>query len=764
MKKYFLITAIVMLAMQSITVSAQQQPNYNLVWDTPSLNSGESMPCGGGDIGLNVWVENGDILFYIARSDAFDENNSLLKLGRVRVRLSPNPFEDGGTFRQELNMDEGCVLISGKNSRNEAADIRVWVDVFNPVIHLEVSNSQKLSASIFYENWRYRDRPIVKDELTQTSFRYGLPGGNETTKKDAVDYEGNKILFYHHNEKQTLFDLSVKQQGVESIQSELTNPLANRTFGGMLEAKGFKPAGTDSGQYCRTDYKAWKLESEKPMKHWTLNIKLHTQQTESVAEWKSELEKPAVSNRKKNLAWWKEVQNRSFIHIESNDGTDLGYKLSRNYRLVRYMYACNARGEWPTKFNGGLFTFDPVHVDGNCPFTPDYRNWSGGTFTAQNQRLSYFPMLKSGDFEWMTSAFEFYNRLLPMAKARCKLHWGHGGAFFPEQIDNFGLSSFADYTFMGNRPENHDKGVDYNPWLEYLWDTSLEFCLMILEKERYTGADISKYIPLIEENLRFFDEHYQYRAKQRGVLGLDGDRKLILYPGSGCETYKMALNSSSTIAALQAVTVRLLELPKHYVDTVKRAYFEQLLTRLPEIRTREIDGHTVISPAWTWERINNLECPQLYPVWPWGVYGIGKPNLETAINTFRYDPHVLTHYGQNNIGWNQYAIWAARLGLTDEAKKLVIQKLQDSGRKFPAYWGSRFNWIPDNDWCGSGIMALQEMLLQNSGDELLLLPACPKDWNVHFKLFAHYGKTVECRYINGEIKELKINGETQNTK
>ncbi|MDR0814595.1 MAG: DUF5703 domain-containing protein, partial [Bacteroidales bacterium] len=77
----------------SLSAFGQQAPNYNLVWDTPGANSGESMPCGGGDIGLNVWVENGDVLFYIARSDAFDENNSLLKQGRVRIRFSPNPFE-----------------------------------------------------------------------------------------------------------------------------------------------------------------------------------------------------------------------------------------------------------------------------------------------------------------------------------------------------------------------------------------------------------------------------------------------------------------------------------------------------------------------------------------------------------------------------------------------------------------------------------------------------------------------------------------------
>ena len=35
----------------------------------------------------------------------------------------------------------------------------------------------------------------------------------------------------------------------------------------------------------------------------------------------------------------------------------------RNYTLFRYMLGCNAYSQWPTKFNGGLFTFDPMYVD-----------------------------------------------------------------------------------------------------------------------------------------------------------------------------------------------------------------------------------------------------------------------------------------------------------------------------------------------------------------------------------------------------------------
>jgi len=46
--------------------------DYNVVWNTQSKNSSESMPCGGGDVGLNVWVENDELLFYLSRSGTFD--------------------------------------------------------------------------------------------------------------------------------------------------------------------------------------------------------------------------------------------------------------------------------------------------------------------------------------------------------------------------------------------------------------------------------------------------------------------------------------------------------------------------------------------------------------------------------------------------------------------------------------------------------------------------------------------------------------------
>ena len=107
---------------------------------------------------------------------------------------------------------------------------------------------------------------------------------------------------------------------------------------------------------------------------------------------------------------------------------------------------------------------------------------------------------------------------------------------------------------------------------------------MMLETERYTSQDISEYIPFIESCLSFFNEHYQYLARLRGRKTLDENGHLILYPGSACETYKMAYNATSTIAALKAVLTRLLELPPQYLSNEQREKWKKMLERIPPIR------------------------------------------------------------------------------------------------------------------------------------------------------------------------------------
>ena len=49
---------------------------------------------------------------YLSRSGSFDENNCLLKQGRFRVRLTPNPFAGTASFRQTLHLNDGYVSVS----------------------------------------------------------------------------------------------------------------------------------------------------------------------------------------------------------------------------------------------------------------------------------------------------------------------------------------------------------------------------------------------------------------------------------------------------------------------------------------------------------------------------------------------------------------------------------------------------------------------------------------------------------------------------
>jgi hypothetical protein len=747
----------------SIALSGYSQSkelaDCNIVWTSQSKNSGESMPCGGGDIGLNVWVENGDILFYIQRSGTFDENNAFLKLGRVRVKLSPNPFEGRG-FKQELILKDGYVKISGSNGSLKA-DVNVWVDVFKPVVHVEVKSNKAINAEAIYENWRYKDRDSKGRENNANSWKWG--GKDIKTLKDDIAFDGNSILFYHQNKPATIFDAAVKQQGMDSVEEKMFNPLKNLTFGGVVEANNFIADGTTSGKYLETDFEGRKVKSKSASRSHKINIYLHTATTENVEDWKKGLQENVNNNRNKeklSLAksreWWKEFWQRSFIYINPDSSNQVSpqWQAGRNYQLFRYMLGCNAFGNYPTKFNGGLFTYDPSLTDTIYSYTPDFRNWGGGLMTAQNQRLVYFPMIKNGDFDMMKSQFDFYLRSLKNAELRSKVYWGHEGACFTEQLENFGLPNYAEYGL--NRPKGYDKGMEYNAWLEYEWDTVLEFCLMMLEQERYANKNISDYIPFIESCLTFFNEHYQYLAKQRGSKTFDGDGHIIFYPGSGAETYKMAYNSTSTITGLRTILTRLLELPSNYLTAEKRKAWTTMLERIPPISFAEFNGHKTIAPAKLWERIANinLETTQLYPVFPWGVYGVGKADLETAINTWRYDTNTIKK--RNYIGWRQDNIFAARLGLTDEAAKLNVLKMKDSGRRFPAFWGPGYDWTPDHNWGGAGMIGLQEMLLQTDGQKIYLFPAWPKDWDVHFKLHAPYQTTVEGVVKNGKVEMLKV--------
>jgi hypothetical protein len=251
------------------------------------------MPCGGGDIGMNVWVEDGDILFYLSRSGCFDDNNTLLKLGRFRIHLS-RPFKQS-SFRQVLRLRDGYVYVT-----DGPQTVSIWADVFKPVVHVEVAvEKEKVDAEVTYESWRTKDITLTKREAFQTSYKFAKPKDLKTVS-DFVDPAPRVLTFLHHNHEETIFDATVHQQQLDSVKSRLYNPLKWLTFGGRMQGEGFSYKGKTTGRYASTDFVGWTYASEKPASQHHLTITLASVQSNAVDDLHAQLDQTQQETQWKN--------------------------------------------------------------------------------------------------------------------------------------------------------------------------------------------------------------------------------------------------------------------------------------------------------------------------------------------------------------------------------------------------------------------------------------------------------------------------------
>ncbi len=142
----------------------------------------------------------------------------------------------------------------------------------------------------------------------------------------------------------------------------------------------------------------------------------------------------------------------------------------------------------------------------------------------------------------------------------------------------------------------------------------------------------------------------------------------------------------------------------------------------------------------------------MYAVYPFRLYGVGKPDLKLAVETF--NSRSIKRTGC----WHQDPVWKAYLGLAAEAKRDVVFNLtnRDPRLRFPAFWEKGHDYAPDQDNGGNGEHALQLMLMQCEGKKIILLPAWPKEWTADFKLHAPGKTIVEGRAVNGRVLNLKV--------
>ena len=745
---------------------------YDVTWDALGKNERDSMPLGNGDIGLNLWTEqNGNVVFLIGKTDAWTENAQLVKLGRVRVKLSPNPFVADG-FHQTLKPQQGEIDLEGSGGT-----LRAWVDANHPVIHLEFEGKEPTTLTASVESWRTTARtvPPTGQEVSGIGVFRELLGGSENPKQvdpatgasihpvvidpdTFLPAKDNAVSWCHFNSRSPVYPNVFEVQHLDSLIAKYPDPLLHRCFGVLMKGPGLVSADDKT------------LQTSTPDIHLRLDLYALTEQpVDSTDVWRADIAKTVASvnaidlesARKAHAQWWIDFWNRSWIDV-TGDAAASG--VTQGYAMQRYMMACGGRGAMAMKYNGSIFTVGREPAE-DTPETekgredPDFRAW-GGNYWFQNTRHLYWPFIASGDTDLVAPFFTMYLNNLPLAKDRTLLYWHYDGAVWPETFYFWGLPNNNDFCF--GRPENKENFIQ-NTWIRYHVNGSIELSLMLLDQYAYyqdAGFARTTLVPIADAVTTYFDEHWK-----RG-----DDGKLLLDPDNSLETYQGGtVNPLPDIAGLKCILPRLLALPADLTTDAQRAMWTKLLADLPPVPVgttaadgklpapsdkADPNGKPTLLPAQKYGRPGNVENTELYATFPYRIYTFDKPDLDVAMNAYA------AKLFKSSTCWGQDGLVAAVLGISDDAKREVTANFTAyGGQRFKWFWRPGHDWSPDYDNGGAGMEILQLLLMQCDGKKITLLPAWPDGWNADFKLHAPYQTTIEAKVEGRKIIELKVTPE-----
>ena len=722
-------------------VHAADMSRYNVVWNSPSKDATGVMPIGNGDIAAGVYaIENGDLYLLLAKNDAFSYCGDLYKTGRVRVSLNPNPFAQASRSGRRLI----CLPLRSAS---------------RPMASSCGSGRTLTGRSITSRSTRRTSLP----SLPSRSSGIVTPSGKARTRRptcvwnaatscSGISHVGNRS--FYPDEMRMTYQL-------EQPEKILPDPYRFNTFGNLLESPGLTVAnGVLAGRGKKFDLRIHSLtmQTPDPGNVWVKAIEdLAARPVNLEADWA------------RHCAWWTSFWDRGWIiasdrtvpaadrerfHGEANaqglreepDGAAL---VAQSYNFFRFAMAAQSRGRIQTKFNGGIFTQqirttkapqypagEVLQADGSWITSPDARAW-GRRFTFQNQRLLYWPLLMSGDFDLMKPFFDHYWNVLDMRKAITRHYFGHEGAFYRENVMPLTGSCHDCGPLPKTKPGEKYAG-DYHA---YYFTSGLETVAMMADYVRYTGDTKFRddvLVPFAREILLFYDKHY--------LRGPDG--KLRLDPAQAIETWWIAVNPAPDVAGLRFCLDQLLAISAGTAED--QATWKKFRAEMPEVPLRTIDGRPALAPAEKYEKQGNGENAELYPVFPFRCYGLALGSKDLVDWTMQHRTCKDTFGG---ICWTQDQIGWAYAGNAQEAAKGLVRRFRTATNtlRFPIYGNHTTDGIPDLDHFGSGSIALQRMLVQEGHGKIYLLPAWPAEWDVDFKLHLEGGVV-----LTGTVKDGKL--------
>jgi alpha-L-fucosidase 2 len=459
-------------------------------------------------------------------------------------------------------------------------------------------------------------------------------------------------------------------------------------------------------------------------------------------------------------AWWREYWGRSLLRVTSPDGS--ADRLCAAYHIHLYTLGCVNRGPYPAKWDGG-----PGLMRG------DERTW-GLAEWVQEIRFTYLPLYAANRLEMAGGLHRHYSAMVPYLAEQTRKMWGLPGLWIPETVlpwghaEDFVLKDdgrgAAGKYFRRRAAEKIPYGRFelYNPYVGFLFTAGLEVCQHYLTYFRYSGDEQflrRDAYPVIRGVCEFL----------AGLLRKEADGRYHLDPANALETWWLVRDPADTMAGIRAVFPEFIRLSERYgQDSELRGRCGAILVALPEPARGlwgqdgkilpEVDIDAPAAAHGPSHPRTNAENPSLYRVFPFGLGGLGSPDYARDCRTFERRICPLEH------GWSMDALWAARLGLRDQACQLLAQHAVRFQRFRYGGWTSNDSRVfpgglsaaPFLDAGGLSATAVHEILLQSHNGTIRIAPAVAAQWSGTFRLRAERGFLVAAEFRDGEVRLAEV--------
>lgn len=680
-------------------------PEFKGVWsadrkisyDSRPKESWQAMPVGTGKTGAAFWAPDG-LMLQVNHNGSWMPDATLPGLLRVSVEPGGNPFSSTGTYRQELDLNEAAIKVRYENEEGEFFAELIAHPVLDVlVLHIQDNRRNPGCLKVTPVVWRQGCEPHTMEDI---------------------------VYITEHN----FFSAYEKINERNGVKATLEDPLCGLGHGtGVWLENGKLSDGGVPGFTGREESRSHRIiiaaEAGKMDTPELVKRLEHKIRRAAAMSWDD--------LKASHTEWWKSFWSRSAFDLEKDSALQPARAI---WHLNRYFAGSSMAGDFPPKFNGSIFLFQH-----------DLRAWCG-PYWLQNTRLQYWPLFKTGDMQYLPAFFDLYFHALEYAREFVRSNYGHEGAIFSETMHFWGAARVQDV--------EKGKGL-VNHYIKSHFTGSLELLKMMAEYYRYTKDRTfakERLLPMADELLRFFFGRFPM------VKG-----KLFLERASGLETWWEADNPADQIAGLKSVVPKVIEIARsigHENSTIQR--WEAYLPLIPELPRgiMRFEGGLWQDPlagadllpalAVHHRKKENNEDNELYSVWPFELFGCGLPEYEDALSTYRRRIHR-----EPSNGWSQTSIWAARLGLAEEAAEMLLKHFAYSAGLpggMMASPGENYPGRPDIPNCayfdsvGAMAVAVNEMLMQDHTGRIVELPAWPEKENVYFKLHAASGEVVQRTY------------------